>query len=120
MSFGKARWQVRKWICRPQQPSMWNRSNSKTLFTICKEMFDDRGLYDAGYKSIDIRAVQEIRESNQWKLKWKEEVAKIDYNNEMLERRANQRLKDESKMAAAAIWRNYHEPFCDYGARDKY
>lgn len=122
ISRGKGRWQIRKWLgTYPKRLGLWDTDMSELILTVCREEFSsDQGLFDAGYEELDMRIIHAIRRSNWWKLKWKEEVAKIDYNNEMLERRANQRLEDESKMAAKAIWRNLREPSVDYGARNKY
>lgn len=117
------RWQIRKWKgVYPKALHLWDTDASELIFTVTIEDYteDDGFIADAGYKDLDMSEIHAIRKSHWFKLKWKKRIAEIDWKNEMLERRANQRLEDESKMAAKAIWRHYREPTVDYGGRNKY
>jgi len=106
ISYGKGRWQIRMWKgTYPKRLDLWNTDASEVILTICNEQFSEvMGGYDAGYEEIDQRVITAIRKSNWWKNQWKKKVAEIDWSNELLERQANQRLEDESKMVAKRIW----------------
>jgi len=117
ISYGKGRWQIRKWLgCMPKRLDLWNTDASEVILTICDEQYSEiMGGYDAGYEEIDQRVITAIRKSHYWKVSWKKKVAEIDFNNDELERRANQRLEDESKMVAKRIWHanREHDVFFD-------
>lgn len=112
MSFGKGRWQVRKWTGNiPKRLDLWNcYGYSDVIFTICKEEMTDEGLIDAGYKEMDMRVITAIKRSNHWKADYKKKIEDIDWNNEMLERKAKEQLEYESRYMAKKIWRNLNEP----------
>jgi len=113
MSYGRGRWQVRKWVgTRPRRLDLWNcRGYSEVILTICKEAYSqERGLYDAGYEEMDWRIITAIGESNYWKNQWKKKIADMDWQNERKRKQAEEQLEYESKYAAKKIWRWKHEP----------
>jgi len=112
MSYGRGRWQVRMWEGNsPKRFDLWNcYGYSDVIFAICKEEMTDEGLIDAGYKEMDMRVITAIKRSNHWKADYKKKIEDIDWNNEMLERKAKERLEYESKYMAKKIWRNLNEP----------
>ena len=111
MSFGKGRWQVRKWVgTYPERLDLWD-IDSEVIMTICKESYSqDRGLYDAGYEEMDMRVITAIRKSNYWKADYKKKIAEMDWKNERMERQAEAQLEYEAKYAAKRVWRAMHEP----------
>jgi len=113
MSYGKGRWQVRKWVgIYPKKLDLWNcRGYSEVIVTICKEAYSQgRGLYDAGYEEMDRRVITAIGESNYWKNQWKKKIAEMDLRNARKEKQAEEQLDYESKYVAKRIWRQKHEP----------
>ena len=112
MSFGKGRWQIRKWNgIHPERLDLWDcYGYSDVIMTICREEVTEDGLIDAGYEEMDWRVVTAIRESNYWKAQWKKKIADMDWRNEKRERQAQAQFNYETKYAAERIWRNYHEP----------
>ena len=110
MSYGRGRWQIRKWtgIC-PQPLQKWDYA-SEVIFTLCQEEMTDEGLVDVGYKDLDQRAITAIRKSNDWKAQWKEKLAEIDFRNERRRRFEETELDYQSKLVAKNIWRHLHEP----------
>jgi len=112
MSWGKGRWQVRKWIgVFPKRLDLWDcYGYSKAIITICREEITEEGLIDAGYKDVDRRVITAIQKSNYWKADYKRKLAAIDSHNERLERQGMEQLEYESKYAAKRIWRSLHEP----------
>lgn len=110
MSIGRGRWQIRKWAgIYPKRFDLWNEE-SEVIMTICKEDITDRGLVDAGYEEIDVRATDAIRESHWWKLRWKKKIEEVDWHNEKLERQANAELDYQSKYVARRAWHMEREP----------
>lgn len=104
-SYGEQRWQIRKWLgVFPKRMGLWNTDASETILTLCDEALVDGGIQDIGYVEIDMQAIHTIRESHWWKLRWKQEVAAIDWHNDQLEIKANASLEEEGKMAARRIW----------------
>lgn len=112
MSYGKGRWQVRKWVGnRPKRLNLWNcYGYSDVIFTICKEEMTDMGLVDAGYEEMDRRVITAIRKSNYWKAQWKQKVADMDFRNDRKREQAIEQFDYESKYAAKRVWRAMHEP----------
>jgi len=112
MSYGRNRWQVRKWTgTYPKSMRLWDTQFSEPILTICKEEYSQElGLYDAGYKEIDMRDIDAIRQSHWWKLRWKKNIQELDWRNEKRQRQAKDQLEYESKYAAKKIWRHLHEP----------
>ena len=118
MSWGRGRWQVRKWTgVYPKRPDLWD-IESDVIFTICKEEMTDEGLVDVGYEEIDERAISAIGESNYWKAQWKKNLQDMDWRNERRSRLEKAQLEYESKCAAKSIWRNYHEPTVHLSGKD--
>ncbi len=119
MSFGKGRWQVKKWKgVFPKKLSLWNTDECEVIMTICKEEVTDRGLVDTGYEDMDIRVVTAIRESHWWRLGWKKKVAAMDWNNEKLERQANAELDYQSKYVAKRAWHIEREPTINLSGKE--
>lgn len=112
MSYGKGRWQIRKWIgAYPKKLDLWDTSASKNIMTICKETYNsDKGLHDTGYEEIDMRVIYAIRKSHWWKLNWKEKIADMDWRNEKMERDAIKELDYQSRHISKLVWRKLHEP----------
>lgn len=111
MSYGKGRWQVRKWVgIYPRKLSLWNTDMSEVIMTICKEEMSENGLIDAGYEKVDIRVIDAIRESHWFLLKAKEKVAAMDWRNEKRVRFINDELDYQSKYVAKRVWRDWREP----------
>ena len=111
MSRGKGRWQVRKWLgVYPKSLRLWNTADSEPIMTVCIEEMTDDGLIDAGYKPLDMRDIDAIRQSHWWKLKWKKNVQELDWRNARKKRQAMKELEYQSKYAAKKIWRHMHEP----------
>ena len=118
MSYGRGRWQVRKWAgIYPKRPDLWD-IESEVIMTICREEMTDEGLVDAGYEDIDGRVVSAIGESNYWKAQWKENLADMDWRNEKRERQAEAQLEYESKYVAKRIWRQRHEPTINLSGKE--
>lgn len=110
MSYGKGRWQIRKWVgTYPKRPDLWDVA-SEVIITICKEEMTDEGLVDAGYEDMDMRVITAIGKSNYWKASWKKKIAEMDWRNERKRRQADEQLEYESKYAAGQIWHSMHEP----------
>ena len=110
MSYGRGRWQVRKWRgVHPKRHDLWD-IESDVIMTLCKEEVTDEGLVDVGYEKIDRRVITAIGESNYWKANYKKKLQEIDWNNENLERKAKVELEYESRYMAKSIWRKMKEP----------
>ena len=120
MSAKNGRWQIRRWLgVYPRRLDLWDTDMSEAILTICKEEYSsEKGLHDAGYKSLDMRDVKAIRESHWWKLGWKEKIAAMDWRNEKHRRQADAELDYQSKYVARRAWHMEREPTVHLSGKD--
>ena len=120
MSYGKGRWQIRKWLgIYPKRLDLWNTDLSEPFLVVCKEAYSpDLGLYDDGYKPIGMDDISDIRKTHWFKIRCKEEIAAMDRRNDMRNRFEEAELDYQSKYYAKKVWRIKQEPTINLSGKE--